>query len=81
MKIAQATVAIKPSPAALACYDLVIAPNVECMSLAQDSSNRKLVHLVNLRPKPQRRCRVEIHPSVKTRAVEVLFPPTDAAPQ
>ena len=48
--------------------------------LSQSESGRKLVHLVNLRPEPQRNCRVDIHLE-KAQEINVLSPPTDVPPQ
>ena len=46
--------------------------------LTQEKPGRALIHLVNLRPEPQRGCRVSLPPRTQ---VQVLHPPTDTAPQ
>ncbi|MBI4026903.1 MAG: hypothetical protein HY360_18100 [Verrucomicrobia bacterium] len=49
--------------------------------LAQEASNRRLVHLVNLRPRSQRGCRVKFRFAVEKPNIRILSPPTDISPR
>lgn len=49
--------------------------------LGQVRPRRGLVHLVNLSPKSQSRCRVEVNRPVQAKDIQVLYPPTDLPPR
>jgi len=48
--------------------------------MVQKKENRRIIHLVNLREKPQKGCEVEIK-NKNVKSIDVLYPPTDIKPE
>ena len=48
---------------------------------SQETTGRTLIHLVNLRPEPQRNCTVAIRSSSEPAETKVLHPPADLEPR